>query len=175
MKVEAVPGDLDTSFSGNGRLITNFDVDDYAEAVAIQANGRIVVAGSTGPAQSRDFAVARYNSNGTLDASFSGDGKQTTNFFGGDDFASGVAIQSDGKIVVAGTANPLNEDYDFGLARYNTNGTLDNTFGNDGLVQTDFSGGSDVALAILIQPNGKIVVGGTAIQTTRTMTLPGPL
>jgi uncharacterized delta-60 repeat protein len=162
VKVGAVPGNLDLTFSTDGKLTTSFAVDDYAEAVAIQSNGRIVVAGYSGPSGNRDFAVARYNGNGTLDASFSTDGKQTTDFFGENDFVLAVAIQDDGKIIAAGQVSSENAGTDFGLARYNTNGTLDATFSGDGLVTTDFSGGNDSAADILIQPNGKIVVGGLA-------------
>ena len=162
VKVKAAAGDLDPTFSTDGKVTTTFGLNDHASAVAIQANGRIVVAGDTGQAKISDFAVARYNSNGTLDASFSGDGKQATDFFGGADKALAVAIQEDGKIVAAGSAADPNNSYDFALARYNTNGTLDNTFGGDGLVTTDFFGGDDFGHDILIQPNGKIVVGGSA-------------
>jgi uncharacterized delta-60 repeat protein len=161
VKVKAAAGDLDPTFSNDGRQTTTFAVNDYAEAVAIQSDGRIVVAGYTGPAGNYDFGVSRYNSNGTLDVSFSGDGKLTTDFFGENDFGEAVAIQSDGKIIVAGVAVSEQAGNEFALVRYNTDGTLDNTFDGDGRVTTDFNGDDDVAYDILIQPNGKIVVGGS--------------
>jgi uncharacterized delta-60 repeat protein len=89
------------TFSGDGKLTTDFGTDyDYATSVTIQRNGKIVVAGST---YSEDFGLARYNTNGTLDTTFSKDGKQITDF-GADDRADLVVIQSDGKIVVAGSS-----------------------------------------------------------------------
>ncbi len=92
-----------------------------------------------------DFALARYNSNGSLDNSFDGDGKLTTDFFGSDDYASSLAIQTDGKIVVAGRADNQYYRLDFALARYNSNGSLDNSFDGDGKLTTDFFGNNDIA------------------------------
>src|SRR4029079_12810350 len=93
-------GSPDTSFSGDGKQTTDFGgFDDQATAVALQADGKIVAVGS---GANGDFALARYSAGGSLDTSFSGDGKQTTDF-GAQDRATGVAVQSDGKIVVVGT------------------------------------------------------------------------
>src|SRR2546426_376342 len=86
------------------------------------------------------FGLARYNPNGLLDPSFSGDGRQTTDF-GGYDQAEGVAIQSDGKIVAVGLAGGGATGNDFALARYNPNGTLDPSFSGDGRQRTDFGVG----------------------------------
>ena len=95
-------GELDTSFGGDGKVVTDLTLrDDWASALAIQADGKIVVAGGAGYAR---FGVARYSSDGTLDTSFSGDGRAFVNFTSGEDSASGVAIQADGKIVVVGTS-----------------------------------------------------------------------
>lgn len=169
--VPVVPGDLDTSFSGNGMVTTDFDVKrDEANAVAIQPDGKIVVAGRTAEPASLsnpDFALARYHANGTLDTSFSGDGKLTTDF-GVNSSARAVALQPDGKIVAAGgTESVLDDPDDFALARYLPNGSLDPTFSGDGLVTTEFGGSFEpfaAALAIQIQPkNGRIVVAGTAL------------
>ena len=101
-------GTLDSTFSGDGKLSTDFAGDsDRATGVAVQPDGRIVVAGFTftGGAAAHDFAVARYNPNGSLDTSFSGDGKQALDL-GSNDIAEGVALQSDGKIVLAGYQDP---------------------------------------------------------------------
>ena len=98
-------GSLDTTFSGDGKQTTDFGPFDLANGVAIQANGKIVVVGYGGSGGANDFALARYNPNGSLDTTFSGDGKQTTDF-GGTDQASGVAIQANGKIVVVGPVAP---------------------------------------------------------------------
>ena len=91
------PGDLDVSFSGDGKQTTDFGGSDLAAAVAVQADGKIVVAGTS----DGNFALARYGVDGALDPSFSGDGLVTTDL-GGTDDGQGVAIQTDGKIVVAG-------------------------------------------------------------------------
>jgi uncharacterized delta-60 repeat protein len=158
-------GSLDLSFSTDGRQTTDFGFFEQANAVAIQNDGKIVVAGTVSAGfQSGmvDFAVARYNTNGSLDITFSGDGKQTTNF-GFDDYGSAVVIQTDGKIVVAGTAsesNAIGAHGNFALARYLTNGLLDNTFSGDGKQTTDLYKGDDAAAAIALQTDGKLVVGG---------------
>jgi uncharacterized delta-60 repeat protein len=159
-------GSLDRTFGGDGKVTTDFSPDrDVANAVAIQADGKIVAAGVDGYGSSK-FALARYNRNGTLDSTFSGDGKVRTNFTAEPDFALDVAIQADGKIVAAGGAGTGSEDVDFALARYNSNGSLDRTFGGDGKVTTDFPAPSpddeDIAHAVAIQPDGKIVALGLA-------------
>ena len=149
-------GSLDTSFSGNGKERTFFPGSDRANGMAIQADGKIVTVGQTG--DQGDFALARHTPNGSLDPSFSGDGKQTTDFggiYGGLESATGVAIQGDGKIVAVG----VDGDYDFALARYNPNGSLDTSFSGDGKQTTDF-GGNDVASDVAIEGGGKIVVVG---------------
>jgi uncharacterized delta-60 repeat protein len=154
--VLAAPGDLDTSFGGDGKVTTNFTSRfDAASALAIQADGRIVAAGSSG---GRRFALARYNSDGTLDTSFGGDGKVTTDFTSRFDGASALAIQADGRIVAAGSAGGRR----FALARYNADGTLDTSFGGDGKVTTNFSAGNDLATGVVIAPGGAIVAAGTA-------------
>jgi uncharacterized delta-60 repeat protein len=156
-------GSLDASF-GTGGLVTT-DVlwgSDYAKSVAIQADGKIVVAGYSYGSTGKDFAVARYNSDGSLDASFDGDGLVTTNVGTGDDLAYSVAIQTDGKIVVAGRASQSGTGVDFALARYNTDGALDTTFDDDGLVMTAFTSSEDIAHSVAIQADGKIVVAGSA-------------
>jgi uncharacterized delta-60 repeat protein len=153
-------GSLDTSFDGDGKLTTDFGPSSFGYSVAIQPDGKIIVAGDT---WDYDFAVARYNTNGSLDASFSGDGKLTTDFgsaYATYDEAYSVAIQADGKIVVAGSSHNADYDYDFAVARYNTDGSLDTTFDGDGKLTTDFVSPFDVAKSIAIQADGKIVVAG---------------
>src|SRR2546422_184614 len=100
--VDAGPGDLDATFGTGGRVLTDFGGGAGARALALQAGGKIVVAGFTSSdfGTRRDFALARYNADGTLDPSFGG-GRVVTNF-GGRAEASALALQSDGKIVVAG-------------------------------------------------------------------------
>jgi len=117
------PGELDATFDGDG-LVTSYVVpsnssrEDIVRGIAIQPNGKIVAVGySLIPStETRDFAVTRYNTDGSLDTSFSGDGRFITNF-GGNDQAVNVVIQSNGKIVVAGEKCVSNV-FDIALARY---------------------------------------------------------
>jgi uncharacterized delta-60 repeat protein len=113
------PGDLDPTFGTPGKVTTNIDSYDYGRSVALQSDGKIVVAGDT---FYRGFARARYNPNGSLDRSFGGTGRVTTSQGDG---GYAVAVQSDGKIVVAGAS--YNDD--FAVARYNTDGSLDTSLG----------------------------------------------
>ena len=156
----AAAGDLDTSFSGDGKQMTDFGfgADDAASDVVIQADGKIVAAGTAaGGATGNDFALARYNPNGSLDPSFSGDGRKRLSF-GGDERAFGMAIQANGKIVVVGRAGPADDD--FAIARFNPSGSLDPSFSGDGKQTTHFAGG-DGALGVAIKADGKIVVVGS--------------
>jgi uncharacterized delta-60 repeat protein len=148
-------GSLDASFGVGGKVTTIFSGDSRAFAVAIQVDGKIVAAGGTSDPFVTDFAFARYNADGSLDASFGVGGKVTTDF-GGFDAASGLAIQGDNKIVAVGAGGPNN---DFVLARYNTDGSLDTSFGTGGKVTTDF-GGFDGASGLAMQGDDKIVAAG---------------
>ena len=126
------PGNLDTGF-GTGGIVTTAigSGDDMATGVVAQIDGKIVVAGTSYNGSNKDFALARYNPDGTLDTSFNGTGKVTTDFRGNDDFCNGVVLQNDGKIVVVGYSSDGTRN-DFALARYNTDGTLDTGFGQAG-------------------------------------------
>lgn len=155
-------GTLDTTFDTDGIVTTDFGTIDTATAVAIQADGKIVVAGISDPvgAVASDFAVARYNPNGSLDTTFDTDGKVTTDFNALIDNPSGVAIQSDGKIVVGGSV--VIAGIDFGLVRYNTNGSLDTTFSGDGKFILD-AGGNNDCTDIKLQSDGKIIGVGVSL------------
>lgn len=139
-------GVLDGTFGSGGYTRTPAGVTSRAYAVALQADGRIVVAGMAEIDGSRDFVVARYTAFGELDASFGGGaGIVTTNFVGGDDQARGVVVQSTGKIVAVGFARSDAGGYDFALARYCPSGDLDDGtkcgaggFGSGGRVTTGF-------------------------------------
>src|SRR5215471_8409512 len=168
-------GTLDATFGGGGKVVTDFHGgNDQATALKIDSNGKLVVggrafnpgSGPSTPSTSFDFALARYNADGTLDATFGTGGKTTTDFFGNADQVSAIGIASDGKIVAAGFATNCNVGNDFGLARYDTNGALDSGFGTGGKVTTDFTGGDDRASAIAIQSDGKIVVAGSTNDST---------
>src|SRR5262249_14973751 len=133
----------------------------------IQPDGRIIAAGgsaSRGIYDADDFALVRYNIDGTLDKRFGTDGIVRTDFFGDQDYINAIALQSDGKIVAAGRARRGTDIY-FGLARYNTDGSLDDTFGAGGKVITSFAAHSDDAHAVVIQADGRILVGGVAEDT----------
>jgi len=227
--MKAADGDLDPTFGVGGKVMTDFNHStDWANAVAIQPDGKFVVVGTTykqNDFSDEDFAVARYNTDGTLDSSFGSGGKVHTDFPGltavpssvllqpdakilvvggayplftflgniemvrynsngnldrsfGDNgivttvldagsYANAVVQQSDGKIIVAGTlfvdvVIGDQSDTDFVLVRYNRNGSLDTTFGNGGVVSTDFFGKEDDAFSVLLQPDGKIVAVGSA-------------
>jgi uncharacterized delta-60 repeat protein len=154
-------GSLDTSFSGDGKQETDFGGYNEAKAVALQGNKIVAVGAGLVGFGTGDFATARYNPNGSLDTTFSGDGKQTTDF-GGDDLANDVAIQANGRIVTAGIATGGATGNDFALTRYNSNGTLDPSFSADGRKRTNF-GGDDLANGVAIQANGRIVAVGAGI------------
>jgi uncharacterized delta-60 repeat protein len=163
--VLAVDGDLDPTFGTDGKVLTDFDHStDIANAVAIQTDGKLVVVGTTyrdNDFSNEDFAVARYNPDGTLDKTFGVGGKVQTDFPGLAAVASSVVIQPDGKIVVAGGAFPLFTFLgDFKVVRYNSNGSLDTSFGDGGIVTTIFPEGS-YAFDVALQADGKIIAVGT--------------
>jgi len=152
-------GSLDTSFDGDGKLTTPVGSgDDYGRGIALQSGGKIVVAGYSYDGSNADFALVRYNTNGSLDTSFDGDGKVTTAFGSASNYGYSVALQSDGKILLAGYSYN-GSNYDFAVVRYNANGSLDASFDGDGIVTTDF-GSSDYGYSIALQPDGKILVAG---------------
>ena len=165
-------GDLDTTFGINGKVTTDFNgYFDAAYGIVIQSNGQYVVAGIAGNAigTNFDFALSRYNSNGSLDLTFGTNGKVTTDFKGSDDFVYSMVQQSDGKFVVAGHIYDDSSDFnDFALSRYNSDGSLDTTFGTGGKVTTDFSGSYDYAYSIIQQQDGKLVVAGQALTSGGT-------
>jgi uncharacterized delta-60 repeat protein len=156
-------GTLDSSFGGDGMVTTEIfgAYDDYAEDIAIQPDGKIVAAGSSGgPASRYNFALTRYNPDGSLDTPFGSAGRLLTDFGGDDDIAHAVALQRDGKIVVVGSAVLGGRRSDFAIARYHADGSLDSTFAGNGKQATDF-GARDTARGVAIQPDGKIVVVGS--------------
>ena len=156
-------GTLDLSFNGSGLVTTDFAGGfDRVEALAVQADGKLVAAGQAFSGTSLDFALARYNPDGTLDASFGSGGKVTTDLAGGDDAGFfTIAILAGGKLMAQGSGF-TGAGQDFTLARYNPNGTLDPTFGSGGKVTTDFAGGDDIGISLVVQADGKLVAGGYA-------------
>jgi uncharacterized delta-60 repeat protein/uncharacterized repeat protein (TIGR01451 family) len=158
-------GSPDAAFAAGGQRATDFfGGNDQARALAVQPDGKVVVAGRAfNPATSTsDFALARYNGNGDLDASFDGDGLLTTDIVAASsDNAIALALQPDGRIVVAGQTETAGAE-NFALARYNPDGSLDTGFDGDGLLIADLSPGDDVARAVVVQQDGRIVVAGSA-------------
>ena len=162
---QAADGDLDPLFGSGGMVMTDLGKStDIAEAVAIQADGKSVVVGTTyknNDFSDEDFVVTRYNTDGTLDNTFGNRGKVRTDFPGLAAVPSSVVIQPDGKIVVAGGAFPLFTFLgNFKVARYNPNGSLDTSFGDGGIVTTIFPAGS-YASDVALQSDGKIIAAGT--------------
>ena len=158
-------GTADTSFGNNGVVLSDFSSgDDEAYDVAVQPDGKIVAAGQAYIANGNNaFALARYNPDGSPDASFGNAGRVITDFFASLDEVNAVLIQPDGKIIAAGfVTNGANNGatYEFAVARYNPNGSLDSSFGNNGTVLTDFFGSGDIGYDAVLQPDGKIVVAG---------------
>jgi uncharacterized delta-60 repeat protein len=153
-------GSLDTTFDTDGKVTTAIGSStDRATSVVLQSDGKIVVAGWSYNGSNNDFAVVRYNIDGSLDTTFDTDGKVTTAVGLGEDFAISVVLQSDGKIVAAGVSNNGTND-DFAVVRYNTNGSLDTTFDTDGKVTTAIGSGTDRANSVVVQSDGKIVAAG---------------
>ena len=151
-----VDGSLDSTFGGDGRVVTRIGVHASGRGVALQTDGKIVVAGAAWGNGSGRFAAARYLPSGAPDHTFSQDGTLITSFPGDAD-AADVAVQSDGKIVLAGSAGGR-----FALARYGPAGRLDPGFGGDGRVLTEMGGGDSFARGVAIQHDGRIVVVGSA-------------
>ena len=154
-------GELDKSFGNEGIVTTNIiNTDDFGNSTVVQQDGKIVVAGYSynEPSSDANFIIIRYNSDGTLDNTFGYAGKVTTDFSNSQDVGANVAIQSDGKIVVAGTSDYKN----FAVVRYKSNGIVDSTFGTAGKVTTFFSNSGVSSNSVAIQTDGKIVVGGYA-------------
>jgi uncharacterized delta-60 repeat protein len=186
---QAAAGDLDTSFDGDGKVITSLtggawgtavaiqadqkilvtgyggaigtrDIaggDDYARDVATQTSGTILAAGETIQGGIGDFVLVRYASSGTLDLTFGTGGTVLTDFGGSDDAARGIAVQTNGRILVGGIAGA-----DFGLVRYKSNGRIDKSFGVGGKVTTDFGTTADAGRGLILQTDGRIVMGGNA-------------
>jgi uncharacterized delta-60 repeat protein len=158
-------GSLDSSFGSNGVITDFFGGNDEANAIVIQLDGKIILGGvadRTSIGGSVDMALARYNVDGSLDNSFGSGGKVLIDYAGRTDLIYGLALQTDGKILAAGTAGNNSNTLDLALARLNSNGTLDPSFGSGGKVTTDFFGNTDYATALLIQADGKIVGVGVA-------------
>lgn len=156
-------GSLDSTFGSNGTVVLSPGfANDVAQAVAIQSDGKIVTVGYGFNGMFNAFAVTRINPNGTPDNTFNTSGIALTTVGPRDAEAFGVAVQSDGKIVVVGQAsNGINTD--IAIVRYNLDGTLDSTFDTDGRMVVDVAGGNDLGRSVAIQTDGRIVVAGNSV------------
>jgi len=156
-------GNLDPTFGDNGKVVLYVNNQKtVTEDVVVQQDGMIVVLGNT-VGEIKDLVLFRHHSDGSMDASFGEGGRVVTDFNNGKEEFYSIALQPDGKIVVAGgTTNQNNSIGDFALARYHPNGALDPSFGSGGKVTTDFNNGFDRAKTIAIQANGKIIAAGSS-------------
>jgi uncharacterized delta-60 repeat protein len=154
-------GALDPSFGTGGKVTTAFVGEAVVHAIALQSDGKIVAAGAAGG----DFALARYNSDGSLDTGF-GTGGQVTTDFGADDSAADVALQSDGKIVVVGESVDLSRGlFQLDVARYLSNGQLDTGFGSAGTITVV----NTVDGKLTLQPDGSFLVAGSTKSNSTTV------
>ena len=158
-------GSLDASFGTGGIVSTVFEIFSEAgiSATLLQPDGKILAVGySMLVFPFFNIALARYNSDGSLDSTFGVGGKVTTIFEGGDSVAIAAALRPDGRIVVAAQYLTLDTGADFALARYNGDGSLDPSFGENGWISTDLGSEEDLVSAVLLQPDGKIVLAGSS-------------
>ncbi|MGB9990125.1 beta strand repeat-containing protein [Pseudoduganella rhizocola] len=158
-------GTLDTSFNGSGKLVVPVGTGpDSANAAVLQADGKIVVAGTVGSGSAADYGLVRINADGTLDSSFGTGGKQVLAVGPGGDAAYVLTLQADGKLIAAGysrSGSADTSDWDMSLVRLNADGSLDSSFGTGGKVVTHVGNLNDRIFAIQVQPDGKIVTAGT--------------
>ncbi len=154
-------GTIDTAYGNGGNILevssgpTFFD--SFGLGMAMQPSGKVVMVGYINFNGTNVAEVTRFNTDGTFDTTFATNGLFTANFNGNAQFSS-VALQSDGKIVAAGTVSG-----NFLVARFSADGVIDTTFGNGGFITTDFSGGNDTGTTLVINPSGQILVGGRTV------------
>jgi uncharacterized delta-60 repeat protein len=171
----AAAGALDPTFGSGGTVTTVFSSSVIPADVALQADGKILVAAGFDNVSiaTEAFGVVRYNANGSLDTAFGTKGRALTSFTNFINSPAAMALQSDGKIIVVGNATSADGKLsEFAIARWNTNGTLDSSFGSGGKVTTNFvgvmtGGVSNPATAVILQGDGKIIVAGVASQAAR--------
>lgn len=150
-------GSTDTTFGTAGR-VSSFASISMASAVTVLSDGKLVAGGYMTGSNGYDFAVARYLSDGTPDSTFGTAGKTTTSLSTGHDSGYGMAVQADGRIVLAGSAAASAQ---LGIVRYTASGILDPSFGTSGITTAGFGSDSGWAQALAIQPDGKLVMAGT--------------
>ncbi|MFH0757182.1 MAG: T9SS type A sorting domain-containing protein [Bacteroidota bacterium] len=166
-------GVLDHSFGLGGKVFASWDCGSNPadNDIKIQSDGKIVLGTSCHNGENTDFIVARYNIDGSPDLEFGENGQVISQFGSFDELCNTIAIQPDGKILAAGGIGVLPagySEYDFALARYHSDGTIDDSFGNYGFVSTHFMSRSSIAYDMAIQQDGKIVLAGEARDTLFT-------
>ena len=163
-------GTLDTDFSFDGKVVTDVNLADWAQGLVVGADGKITVAGSTEhPGGNRNGLLVRYNADGTLDNTFGANGKVELDVSTTVDEFHNLTTNGSGSIFAVGaTSNP---GYQFLTAKFNADGTLDNSFSFDGVVQTDFANGDDRAWDVIIQPDSRILVVGKAREVSDKLAL----
>lgn len=161
----APDGTLDSSFGTGGRVTLGFDEGAVGElnALALQPDGKLVAAGAGG--YLHYSALARFGSDGQVDTGFGSNGR-VLQALGANSEVFALAVQPDGKIATAGTANDGNNNFNFAVARYRSDGTLDPEFGSGGFATTDFASGNDYAYALTLTDDGMLVASGGASDGT---------
>ena len=165
-------GMLDSAFGSGGKVLIDASLspasDSVANALAVLPDDKLLIAGQAGSMFGNiDFLLMRLNADGTPDTAFGSGGIVRTAVGTNADIAYAIAVQPDGRIVLAGSSIAADGRNDFALARYNANGTLDATFGSGGVVTTPVGPAEDIAHAVAVMPWGRIVAAGSArISTT---------
>lgn len=158
-------GSADTTFGGTGMVITDFAAGyDMGACISLQTDGKILAGGMKWTSGKGDCALMRYNDDGSLDTTFGIGGKVEHPVGTGDAGITALAIQPDGKIVASSMCTFFSTGRDFAVIRYNSDGSMDNTFGTGGIVTFDFLTSYDFAFAIALQSDGKIIAGGASGQ-----------
>jgi uncharacterized delta-60 repeat protein len=160
-------GQPDLSFGIRGTVTTNIgSIRDAALFIYGQSDGKLLLCGMTTPIENKtNFACVRYLSNGNIDSTFGTNGIVTTEFANHNAEAFSIAMQTDKKILATGTISSDSENSNFGIVRYNIDGTLDTTYGTNGTILIDFDGGDDQALCSAIQKDNKLIVAGVSLTT----------
>ena len=159
---------LDPDFGNNGQLTTGFSIyNDEAYAIAVQSDGKILVAGQSENGVDTDIALARYQVDGSLDTDFNMTGQVTVAVGSGNDRGLALTVQEDGKILVAGsTAN--NSDMDIAVIRLTADGLPDMDFDQNGQVSIPLPGTNDSTHAVLLQKDGRILLAGSSEGSSET-------
>jgi len=157
-------GQLDNSFGSNGKVVTSLGNNpDRATSMVLLASGKIIQSGFSDNGSNNDFAMVRYSNTGTIDSSFGNNGIVISPITTNDsEHSNAIALQSDGKIILGGWAFVASGNTDFAIARYDTSGAIDNSFGNNGKVITSLGTGYDFGNALAIQADGKIILAGSS-------------